>query len=281
MTTADLTAPADTSAITHRRPTGFRAVLHDGRIVAWRNLVQLTRTPGLIIFTLIQPVMFVVLFNYVFGGAIGTALPPGVSYAQFLIPGVMVQALVFGSSTTSVGLADDLQKGIVDRFRSLPIARSAVLAGRITADTVRLAVVALVIVTVGMLVGFRFEGGVLFGLLMVVVAVAFGSAMCWVQANIGLLVPNVETAQTAGFVWLFPVVFISSVFTPVPTMPDWLQVVARNNPVTLVANLQRALSLGEPLPGATWASMATPVALWIVGLVGVFAPLAVRSYRKV
>lgn len=281
MTTTDLITPQDSAVASHRRPTGLRAVLHDGRIVAWRNLIQLTRTPGLIIFTLIQPVMFVVLFNYVFGGAIGVALPPGISYAQFLIPGVMVQALVFGSSTTSVGLADDLQKGIVDRFRSLPIARSAVLAGRITADTVRLAVVAFVIVTVGMLVGFRFEGGLLFGLLMVFVAIAFGSAMCWVQANIGLLVPNVETAQTAGFVWLFPVVFISSVFTPVQTMPEWLQVVARNNPVTLVANLQRALSLGQPPTGSTWASMATPVALWIVGLVAVFAPLAVRSYRKV
>ncbi len=277
----DLRLPTHASPDSYQRPTGLRAVVHDGRIVAWRNLVQLTRTPGLIIFTLIQPVMFVVLFNYVFGGAIGAALPPGISYAQFLIPGVMVQALVFGSSTTSVGLADDLQKGIVDRFRSLPIARSAVLAGRITADTVRLAVVAFVIVTVGMLVGFRFEGGLLLGIVMVFVAVAFGSAMCWVQANIGLLVPNVETAQTAGFVWLFPVVFISSVFTPVQTMPTWLQVVARNNPVTLVANLQRALSLGEPPAGSTWASMATPVALWIVGLVAVFAPLAVRSYRKV
>lgn len=277
--TDDVLTPTDGAEL--QRPRGPRMVVHDGAIVAWRNLIQLTRTPGLIVFTLIQPVMFVVLFNYVFGGAIGTALPPGVSYAQFLIPGVMVQALVFGSSNTSVGLADDLQKGIVDRFRSLPIARSAVLSGRIAADSARLAVVALVIVTVGLLIGFRFEGNLVESVLMVLVAVAFGSAMCWIQANIGLLVPNVETAQTAGFVWLFPTVFISSVFTPVQTMPGWLQVVARNNPVTLVANLQRALSLGEPMPGSTWASMSLPVALWIVGIVAVFAPAAVARYRKV
>lgn len=264
-----------------RRPSGIAAVAHDGRIVAWRNLVQLSRTPGLIIFTLVQPVMFVVLFNYVFGGAIGEALPPGVSYAQFLIPGVMVQALVFGSSTTSVGLADDLQKGIVDRFRSLPIARSAVLVGRISADTIRLSVVAVVIVVVGTLVGFRFQGGPLMALAMVVTAVAFGSAMCWVQAVIGMAVPNVETAQSAGFVWLFPVVFLSSAFTPVATMPGWLQVIARNNPVTLVANLLRALAQGRVLPGSTWTSMVVPVLAWIIGIVAVAAPLAVRRFRRV
>ena len=174
MTTVDTLTPSDHA---HVRPRGIGAVIHDTRIVAWRNLIQLPRTPQLVLFTLIQPVMFVLLFNYVFGGAIGAALPPGVSYAQFLIPGIMVQTIVFGSSATSVVLADDLQKGIIDRFRSLPIARSAVLGGRITADTVRLTAVAVVLVVVGFLVGFRFEGGPGMGLLMIVVAVAFGSAM--------------------------------------------------------------------------------------------------------
>ncbi|MFN7150270.1 MAG: ABC transporter permease [Microthrixaceae bacterium] len=277
MSTVDALTPDTTHP---RRPRGLRAIVHDTRIVTWRNLIQLPRTPELVIFTLIQPVMFVLLFNYVFGGAIGEALPPGVSYAQYLIPGIMVQTLTFGSSATSVGLADDLQKGIVDRFRSLPIARSAVLGGRIAADTVRLTVVALVLVVIGLVIGFRFEGGLGTGLVMLVVAVAFGSAMCWIQANIGLMVPNAETAQTAGFVWLFPVVFISSVFTPVSTMPGWLQPIARNNPVTLVANLLRALSFGTTPPGVTWASLALPVIAWTFGIMAVAAPLAVRRYRN-
>lgn len=277
MSTADPLSPA---ASAHVRPRGIGAVIHDTRIIAWRNLVQLPRTPQLVLFTLIQPVMFVLLFNYVFGGAIGTSLPPGVSYAQFLIPGIMVQTIVFGSSATSVGLADDLQKGIVDRFRSLPIARSAVLGGRISADTVRLSAVAVVLVIVGYLVGFRFEGGVGMGLLMIVTAVAFGSSMCWIMANIGLGVRDAETAQTAGFVWLFPLTFVSSVFTPVATMPDWLQPIARNNPVTLVANLLRAFSLGTP-NASGWSGMIIPVVAWIVGITAVAAPMAVRRYRKV
>ncbi len=277
-TDEDVLAPSDH---TIERPHGVAAVVHDGLVIAWRNLIQLPRTPGLIIFTLIQPVMFVVLFNYVFGGAIGASLPPGVSYAQFLIPGIMVQTIVFGSSATSVGLAEDLQKGIIDRFRSLPIARSAVLTGRIAADTVRLTFVAIVLVAIGYVVGFRFEGGALLGLAMVVVAVSFGTAMCWIMANIGLRVRDAETAQTAGFVWLFPLSFISSVFTPVDTMPDWLQLIARNNPVTHVANLLRALAVGEVLPGSTWGEFILPVVLWIVGIVVVAAPLAVSRFRQV
>jgi ABC transporter DrrB family efflux protein len=277
-TTIDPTpAPATRPAM--KRPSGLAAMAYDGLITTWRNLVVLPRTPDLLFFTLIQPVMFVLLFNYVFGGAIGAALPPSVSYAQFLIPGIMVQTIVFGTAATSVGLAEDLQKGIVDRFRSLPISRSAVLVGRILADTVRLSMVAVVLVVVGFLVGFRFEGGIILGLVMVIVAVAFGCAMSWVLANIGLRVKDPETAQTAGFVWLFPLTFVSSVFTPVATMPGWLQVIARNNPVTLVANLLRALSLGETPPGRSWLDMAVPVLAWIVGITVVAAPLAVRRYR--
>jgi len=262
--------------MTYSRPKGLRAVFHDGAITTWRNLVQLPRTPELVLFTLIQPIMFVLLFNYVFGGSIGRSLPPGVSYAQFLIPGIMVQTVVFGTSATSVGLAEDLQKGIVDRFRSLPIARSAVLFGRILADTVRLSVVAIVLIIVGYFVGFRFQGGVGWGLAMMVTAVAFGFAMSWIMANIGMRVKDPETANTAGFVWLFPLTFLSSVFAPVYTMPAWLQVIARNNPVTLVANLLRALSIGAPTFG-----QVAPVVLWIVGITAVAAPLAVGRYRKV
>lgn len=281
MTTQATSNPSTNSPIpaidmSMNRPGGMTALFYDGAITTWRNLVVLPRTPELLFFTLIQPVMFVVLFNYVFGGAIGAALPPGESYAQFLIPGILVQTITFGAAATSVGLAEDLSKGIVDRFRSLPISRSAVLVGRISSDTVRLFLVTLVVLLVGLLVGFRFEGGLFAGFLMIVSAVAFGWAMSWIMANIGLRVKDPETAQTAGFVWLFPLSFISSVFTPVETMPTWLQPIARNNPVTQIANLVRGLSVGY-----VTTSMVMSAVLWIVGITVVFAPLAVRSYRKV
>ncbi|MFZ4516867.1 MAG: ABC transporter permease [Microthrixaceae bacterium] len=277
MTSVPLDDLAPAATHDYRRPRGLNAMFHDGAILTWRNLVSLPRTPELVLFTLIQPVMFVVLFNYVFGGSIGQSLPPGISYAQFLIPGIMVQTIVFGTSATSVGLAEDLQKGLVDRFRSLPIARSAVLSGRIVADTVRLTMVAVVLIIVGYIVGFRFEGGLFWGAVMIGFSVAFGFAMSWIMANIGMRVKDPETANTAGFVWLFPLTFLSSVFVPVATMPGWLQPIARNNPVTLVANLLRELSIiGRPAAGTV-----LPVVLWIVGLTAVFAPLAVNRYRKV
>ncbi|MEO1062823.1 MAG: ABC transporter permease [Actinomycetota bacterium] len=263
------------------RPHGLRAIVHDGVIIAARNLRVLPRTPALVVFILVQPVMFVVLFNYVFGGAIGGSLPDGMDYAQYLIPGVMLQAVVFAASSTAVGLAEDLQKGIVDRFRSLPISRSAVLLGRIVADTARLLVVGVVLLTVGVLIGFRFEGGVAMGVLMLLIAVAFGFAISWIQANIGMAVPDAETAQTAGFIWLFPAVFVSSTFTPVDTMPGWLQAVARNNPITHVVDLLRALAQGEVPVDSSWATLSVPVALWTIGITAVGAPFSVARYRKV
>ena len=264
-----------------QRRTGLAAMVQDGWIVATRNLVVLPRTPALVVFILVQPVMFVVLFNYVFGGAIGGSLPDGMAYAQYLIPGVMLQAVVFAASSTAVGLAEDLQKGIVDRFRSLPISRSAVLLGRILADTARLVVVGVVLLAVGQLIGFRFEGGVGRGVLMLLVAVAFGFAISWVEANIGMAVPDAETAQSAGFIWLFPLVFVSSTFTPVDTMPGWMQAIARNNPITHVVNLLRALARGEVPAGDTWAGLTTPAVLWVIGISVVAAPLAVARYRRV
>ncbi|MEM9654937.1 MAG: ABC transporter permease [Actinomycetota bacterium] len=263
------------------RPTGLAAIMRDGWIITARNLVVLPRTPALVVFILVQPVMFVVLFNYVFGGAIGGSLPDGLSYAQYLIPGVMLMAIVFAASSTAVGLAEDLQKGIVDRFRSLPISRSAVLLGRIVADTARLAVVGIVLLAVGLLIGFRFEGGLALGVLMLLVAVAFGFAISWVEANIGMAVPDAETAQTAGFLWLFPLVFVSSTFTPVDTMPGWMQAIARNNPITHVVNLLRALARGEVPADDTWAGLTVPVVLWVIGITVVAAPLAVTRYRRV
>ncbi len=279
MTTADLQLHATGSPPT--RPSGLAAVVYDSWIIAKRNLTVLPRTPALVFFILVQPVMFVVLFNYVFGGAIGASLPEGVDYAQFLIPGVMLQAVVFAASSTSVGLADDLQTGIVDRFRSLPISRSAVLSGRIVADTLRLVAVGVVLLLVGLLIGFRFEGGIALGALMLLVAVAFGFAICWVQAIIGIAVPNAETAQSAGFIWMFPLIFVSSTFTPVDTMPGWMQAIANNNPITHLVNLLRALAQGETLPGDSWAGLVAPVALWTIGIIVVAAPLAVARYRKI
>ncbi|MEM9034712.1 MAG: ABC transporter permease [Actinomycetota bacterium] len=263
------------------RPRGFRAVIHDGAIIAGRNLRVLPRTPELVVFILVQPVMFVVLFNYVFGGAIGGSIPGGVDYAQYLIPGVMLQAVVFAASSTSVGLAEDLHTGIVDRFRSLPISPSAVLLGRILSDTVRLAVVGLVLLAVGVVIGFRFEGGAAMGVLMLLIAVAFGFAISWVQANIGMAVPDAETAQTAGFIWLFPLVFVSSTFTPVDTMPGWLQAVARNNPITQVVDLLRVLAQGEVPIDSSWTDLSVPVLLWTIGIIAVAAPLSVARYRRV
>ncbi|MDE0700953.1 MAG: ABC transporter permease [Acidimicrobiaceae bacterium] len=280
-TTVDQQAHVASPAVVAVRPAGLKAMIHDGWIIARRNLVVLPRTPALFVFILVQPVMFVVLFNYVFGGAIGSALPTDMKYAQYLIPGVMLQAVVFAASSTSVGLAEDLQKGIVDRFRSLPITRSAVLLGRIVADTIRLVLVGVVLLAVGLLIGFRFEGGLARGALMLIVAVAFGFAICWIQANIGMAVPDAETAQSAGFIWLFPAVFISSTFTPVETMPGWLQAIARNNPITHMVNLLRALAQGEVPAGDTWSELALPPVLWIIGITAVAAPLAVARYRRV
>ena len=238
-----------------------------------RNLLHLLRDPTLVMFVVLQPIMFVVLFNYVFGGAISV---PGFNYAQFLIPGVIVQTVAFGGAATGIGLTEDLSKGILDRFRSLPIARSAYLTGRIVSDGVRTAISVLVIFGVGLLIGFRFRAGFPSALGAIALAVAFGMAMSWVGAWIGLLVKKPEAAQTGGFIWLFPLVFASSVFVRPATMPDWLQRFAEANPITIVADATRALTIGGPTTRPVFQSLA-----WIVAITLVFFGLSVRRYRKV
>jgi ABC transporter DrrB family efflux protein len=247
----------------------------DTAVVTWRNLRHFWRQPDLLIFSTIQPIIFVVLFVYVFGGAVGLALPPGITYVDYLLPGIFVQSVTFRASNTAVGLSEDLRRGVIDRFRSMPMARSAVLVGRTTADLVRNVLIIGLMVGVGYLVGFRFQAGVLPALGCVALVAAFGFALSWIFAFVSLVVRGAETAQTAGFVLLFPLVFASSVFVPVSTLPDWLAPIARASPVTLTANAARTLALSGGVPRSLWWSLA-----WIVGIVAVFVPLSVWRYRR-
>jgi ABC-2 type transport system permease protein/oleandomycin transport system permease protein len=230
------------------------------------------RVPEVIVFSTIQPVIFVLMFRYVFGGAIRI---PGVSYVDFLMAGIFVQTVTFGSINTGVGLADDLQKGLIERFRSLPIARSAVLAGRCLADVVRNMLVVVIMVVTGYLVGWRlhtnlFELGVAVFLILL-----FGFAMSWIMAVIGLGTKNAEAAQAAAFPVMALLVFASSAFVSTATMPDWLAAYADHQPVTAMSNAIRALTIGGPTAGRVLAAT-----LWLVGIIAVFAPIAVSRYRK-
>ncbi len=256
-------------------PQAVRSAVTDTAVVTGRNLRHFIRQPDLLVFSTIQPVLFVLLFVYVFGGAIGRSLPHGVAYVDFLLPGIFVQSVTFGASQTAVGLKEDLERGVVDRFRSMPMARSAVLAGRTVADLVRNIAIIGLMIAVGYLVGFRFLGGVAGAVACVAVVAAFGLALSWIFAFVALTVRGAETAQTAGFVVIFPLVFASSVFVPVSTFPDWLQAFAKINPVTVTADAARSFAFyGTP------ASLGAAAA-WIGGLLAVFIPLSVWRYRRI
>jgi oleandomycin transport system permease protein len=248
------------------------AALRHWLLVGRRDLLQVRGNPQLVIFVLIQPILFVLLFVYVFGGAISGSSR---QYVQYVIPGIIVQTVVFVTSVTGIGLNEDLAKGIIDRFRSLPIARSAVLAGRILADTVRLTATVVAILTVGMLLGFRITTGPLAALAGLVLIVAFGMALSWVAALIGLSVRNPETAQSAGFIWMFPLTFASSAFVVASTMPGWLQPFVRINPISVAADALRGLLLTGPVLTPVLKTVA-----WIVALTVVFVPLAIRQFRR-
>jgi len=247
----------------------------DTAVVTMRNLRHFWRQPDLLIFSTIQPVMFVLLFVYVFSGAIGKALPAGISYVDYLLPGIFVQSVTFRASQTAVGLSEDLRRGVIDRFRSMPMARSAVLVGRTSADLVRNVLIIGLMIIVGYLVGFRFQAGVIPALGCVALIAAWGIALSWIFAFVSLVVRGAESAQTAGFVLLFPLVFASSVFVPVSTLPSWLQPIAKASPVTLTADAARTLALTGGVPHSLWGSLA-----WIVGIVAVFVPLSVWRYRR-
>ena len=241
--------------------------------MAKRNLIGVYRNPEALLDVTLQPIIFILLFTYVFGGAIQV---PGVEhYIDFLMAGILVQTVIFGSTQTGVALAEDMSRGMIDRFRSLPMARSAVLAGRTLSDTVRNLFVVCLMLVVGILVGFRFHAGFVPALGAVALALAFGLAFSWISAFIGLSVRDVESAQAAGFVWVFPLVFASSAFVPVASMPGWLQAFARVNPVTVTVNALRALTLGGPITKPLLQSLA-----WIAAILLVFVPLAVNRYRR-
>jgi ABC-2 type transport system permease protein/oleandomycin transport system permease protein len=244
----------------------------DTLVVAWRNLLRYVRLPQLLVFSTIQPIMFVLLFAYVFGGAINT---PGGDYINYLLPGILVQTVLFGATQTTVGLAEDLSSGMIDRFRSLPMARPAVLAGRTLADSVRNFFVVLLMIGVGTIIGFEFQDGIVSAIGAIILVVLFGHAFSWISALIGLITRDPETAQVAGFIWIFPLAFASSIFVPVETMPDALQVFAENQPISAIVDVVRDLTLGTS-NGSIAAALA-----WIVGIFVVFVALSVAQYRRV
>lgn len=252
----------------------FYWVARDTLVMTERGLRQTTRIPELLVFSTIQPVMFVLLFRYVFGGAIHVG--GGVSYVNFLMAGIFVQTVAFGATgPTGIGLADDLQKGLMDRFRALPMSRMAVLLGRTLADLVRNVLTIIVMLIVGLAVGFSPQGSPLGWLGAVALLLIFSFSFSWVGAAIGLAVRNPEAVQSAGLIWLFPLTFASSAFVPIATMPQWLRGFAENQPITEVVEAVRAWGLGRPVGSSAWIALA-----WCMGVLAVSMPLAVRLYRR-
>lgn len=248
--------------------------LTDTWAITKRNLYKYIRLPQLLFFSSIQPVIFLTLFNFVFGGALGSDVPGG-HYINFLLPGILVQTTLFGALNTGIGLAEDMGKGIIDRFRSLPMSRAAVMAGRTISDMLRNVVVMTIMLIMGSIYGFRFQNGFWGAVGMMVCVLAFSFAFSWVAAFIGMTVKDAETAQLASFVIIFPLTFASAAFVPIATMPSWLQAFARNQPVTFAVNAARELALGLPSTGAVWK-----LGLWIIGILAVFIPLSIWRYRQ-
>jgi len=262
------------AAPARRLPRPSFAAMRDTGGVAKRNLLRIVRNPRLLVISAVQPALLLVLFRYVLGGAIHI---PGKSYVDYIVPAVFIEAVMIGGMATAIGLADDLGSGIIDRFRSLPMARPAVLAGRTLADLSRSVFSLALMVGLGLLVGFTFNanttGDIVAGLALVIV---FGYCFSWVYATIGLLTRDPETAQIAGILPFFVLVFASSAIVPVSTMPHWLQDFANNQPVSITINAVRALLQGEPTHSWVWQSLA-----WSAGIFVVFFALAVRLYRNV
>jgi len=249
-----------------------RRLVSDTLVIAERNLVRLPRKPELLLAFTVQPIMFVLLFRYVFGGAINTG---GVAYVDYLIPGIIVQNIAFGGFVTAIGLNEDVHKGLIDRFRSLPMARPAVLAGRTLSDIVTNFLGVWVLVITGLIIGFSFSGPVLDIAFGFVLLILIGYAFSWVFALVGLVANTPESANSIGFILIFPLTFISSAFVPTSSMPSWLEAFANVNPFTIFVNAMRSLWLGTPAKNYVWGAV-----VWAVVILVIFAPLAVRRYRR-
>lgn len=254
--------------------TSLEMTFSDTMVLARRNLLRIPRQPDLLIAYTVQPVMFVLLFVYVFGGAIRT---PGFEYVDFLMPGIIVQSIAFGGFVTALGLSEDVQKGLIDRFRSLPMSRGAVLAGRTSSDILLNCLSLAVLFAVGFVAGFNFQNtdvpSVLLGIVLLLV---FGYAFSWIFALVGLFSSSPETANSIGFTAIFPLTFASSAFVPASTMPDGLRQFAEANPFTTVVDAVRHLWLGTPANSDVWMAF-----IWCAVLIAIFAPLAIRRYRTV
>ena len=276
-----MTAQTLRGALDTRAP-GLVKALIDGAIVAKRNLIKIKRVPDLLVFSTLSPIMFILLFAYIFGSAIH---PPGIGYREFLIPGIFVQTVIFGSTITGAGLAEDLQKGIIDRFRSLPMSRSAVLVGRTGSDLLNNVLVIVIMSLTGLLVGWRIRSSALDAIGGFLLLLAFAYAMSWLMAVVGLTVPSPEVVNNAAFVVIFPLTFVANTFVPTNGFPSVLRTIADWNPVSSVTQASRQLfgnTGAAPLPDRPW-SLHHPVIytlLWIAVLLAIFVPLAVRQYKR-
>jgi ABC transporter DrrB family efflux protein len=246
--------------------------ISDTLVLARRALMRILRAPDLLLSFTVQPIMFVLLFVYVFGGAIKT---PGFDYVDFLMPGIIVQTMAFGGFVTALGLSEDLKKGLVDRFRSLPMSRGAVLAGRTLADILTNSISIAVMLIVGVIAGFSFDAPLAHILLGIVLLLLFGYAFSWVFAFVGLTSSSPESSQAVGFIVIFPLTFISSAFVPVESMPGALQAFAEVNPFTIVVDAMRSLFLGIPAGNNVWGAFA-----WAIAITAVFAFLSVNRYKR-
>jgi ABC transporter DrrB family efflux protein len=261
------------AAIPDRARLTLAETIADSRVMAGRQLRKILRRPMFVVYLFVQPVIFVLLFRYVFGGAINTGR---VSYVDYLMPGIIVMTATFGALTTGLGLTEDMAAGVVDRFRSLPIARSAVLIGRTAADLATNLVSLIVMLLIGLAVGFRPSQPIYEVVLAFALVLAFAYVFSWISAFVGIAVRNPETAQSVGFIWVFPLVFASSAFVPTATMPGVVHAFADINPVTLVVNAARDLTIGH-------GHALTPVLgtlAWLAGLLAIFVPLSVRAFRR-
>jgi ABC-2 type transport system permease protein/oleandomycin transport system permease protein len=279
-----MASTATTAVTSETRPFGPRRTISDIAAITRRNLLRAVRLPGVLVLSSAMPVIFILMFTNVFGGAVEAALPPAAAgaYVNWLIPGLIAQFALFGGTATAAGLADDLGTGSIDRFRSLPMSRLAVLAGRTLSDLVRSAATLVSMLAVGVAIGFRWQTSLLGVIAGLAIALTFGYALSWLMAFLGLVVQSAEAVQAAVYMVVFPLGFTSAVFVPTQTMPTWLQGFAEHQPVTVAANALRGLMLGDGAlaPGQTVASQVGLSLAWAAAIVALFVPLAVHAYNR-